>query len=58
MSATFSIPRTSRLTFNSLFLTWIFWVAGAAAITATLGGGLNCSYVRFSPMALRITKVR
>ncbi|KAN0100114.1 hypothetical protein V8E55_000098 [Tylopilus felleus] len=25
-----------------LLLTWIFWTAGAASITATLGGGLNC----------------
>ncbi|TFY80228.1 hypothetical protein EWM64_g3781 [Hericium alpestre] len=24
-------------------LTWIFWTAGAASITAALGGGLNCS---------------
>ena len=23
-------------------LTWIFWTAGAASITAVLGGGLNC----------------
>ena len=29
----------------SLFFTWIFWVAGAAAMTQTLGGGLNCAYV-------------
>lgn len=26
-----------------LFITWVFWTAGAAAITSTLGGGLNCS---------------
>ncbi|EIW63824.1 uncharacterized protein TRAVEDRAFT_157574 [Trametes versicolor FP-101664 SS1] len=26
-----------------LFLTWVLWTAGAAAITAALGGGLNCS---------------
>jgi len=26
-----------------LFFTWIFWTAGAAAITSSLGGGLNCS---------------
>ncbi|KAI0673934.1 hypothetical protein C8Q78DRAFT_661244 [Trametes maxima] len=25
-----------------LIITWIFWTAGAAAITAALGGGLNC----------------
>jgi hypothetical protein len=25
-----------------LLVTWIFWTAGAASITATLGGGLNC----------------
>lgn len=28
-----------------LLLTWIFWTAGAASITAALGGGHNCSYV-------------
>ncbi|KAF8131523.1 hypothetical protein EV363DRAFT_1164973 [Boletus edulis] len=27
---------------NVLLLTWIFWTAGAASITAALGGGLNC----------------
>ncbi|KAG9313856.1 hypothetical protein JVU11DRAFT_4623 [Chiua virens] len=26
-----------------LLVTWIFWTSGAAAITAALGGGLNCS---------------
>ncbi|KAI0803299.1 hypothetical protein BC629DRAFT_118256 [Irpex lacteus] len=25
-----------------MFLTWVFWLAGAAAITDTLNGGLNC----------------
>ncbi|KAI0271439.1 hypothetical protein BC834DRAFT_442485 [Gloeopeniophorella convolvens] len=25
-----------------LFLTWVFWLSGAAAITDSLGGGLNC----------------
>ncbi|GJE89632.1 MARVEL domain-containing protein [Phanerochaete sordida] len=25
-----------------MFLTWVFWLSGAAAITASLGGGLNC----------------
>jgi len=25
-----------------LFFTWLWWTAGAAAITSTLGGGLNC----------------
>ncbi|KAH0837826.1 hypothetical protein J3R83DRAFT_6034 [Lanmaoa asiatica] len=25
-----------------LLITWIFWTAGAASITAVLGGGLNC----------------
>ncbi|ETW86428.1 hypothetical protein HETIRDRAFT_121197 [Heterobasidion irregulare TC 32-1] len=25
------------------FFTWVFWTAGAASITAALGGGLNCS---------------
>ncbi|EGN93733.1 hypothetical protein SERLA73DRAFT_189489 [Serpula lacrymans var. lacrymans S7.3] len=26
-----------------LSITWIFWTAGAASITAALGGGLNCT---------------
>ncbi|CAL1694894.1 unnamed protein product [Somion occarium] len=26
-----------------LFITWVFWTAGAAAITAGLNGGLDCS---------------
>lgn len=26
-----------------MFLTWLFWLAGAAAITSALGGGLNCN---------------
>lgn len=26
-----------------LFLTWVFWTAGAASITSALGGGLNCN---------------
>jgi len=26
-----------------LFLTWIFWTAGVASITTSLGGGINCS---------------
>lgn len=26
-------------------ITWVLWTAGAAAITASLGGGINCSYV-------------
>ncbi|KZS92134.1 hypothetical protein SISNIDRAFT_455890 [Sistotremastrum niveocremeum HHB9708] len=30
-----------------LALTWIFWTAGAAAITQALGGGLNCSKIDF-----------
>lgn len=30
-----------------LILTWIFWTAGAASITATLGGGLNCNQTIF-----------
>ena len=29
---------------HSLGLTWIFWTAGAASITAALGGGYNCRY--------------
>ena len=32
----------------SMFLTWVFWLAGAAAITDTLGGGLNCGCVVFA----------
>ncbi|KAG6330162.1 hypothetical protein ID866_8926 [Astraeus odoratus] len=31
-----------------LVLTWIFWTAGAASITSTLGGGLNCSDTVFA----------
>ncbi|KZV85400.1 hypothetical protein EXIGLDRAFT_234889 [Exidia glandulosa HHB12029] len=31
-----------------LFLTWIFWTAGAAAITQAIGGGNNCSDIRFN----------
>ena len=31
--------------FCSLFLSWVFWLSGAAAITESLGGGLNCKYV-------------
>ena len=27
-------------------ITWILWTAGAAAITASLGGGINCSTVQ------------
>jgi len=30
-----------------LILTWIFWTAGAAAITAGLGGGHNCSTIKY-----------
>jgi len=30
-----------------LGLTWIFWTAGAAAITAAIGGGYNCSRIDF-----------
>ncbi|OCH92988.1 hypothetical protein OBBRIDRAFT_818029 [Obba rivulosa] len=26
-----------------LFITWVFWLAGAAAITDSLGGSLHCS---------------
>jgi len=26
-----------------LFITWVFWLSGAAAITQTLGGRLDCS---------------
>lgn len=26
-----------------LFLSWVFWLSGAAAITQSLGGGLNCN---------------
>jgi hypothetical protein len=26
-----------------LFITWVFWLSGAAAITESLGGGLDCS---------------
>ncbi|KAI0931228.1 hypothetical protein AcW1_001316 [Taiwanofungus camphoratus] len=27
-----------------LFITWVFWLAGAASITSSLGGRLNCSH--------------
>ncbi|KAI9513084.1 hypothetical protein F5148DRAFT_466259 [Russula earlei] len=27
-----------------LFLSWLFWLSGAAAITESLGGGLNCNF--------------
>ncbi|KAI0275445.1 hypothetical protein BC834DRAFT_921408 [Gloeopeniophorella convolvens] len=30
-----------------LGLTWIFWTAGAASITAALGGGLKCGHTDF-----------
>ncbi|KAH9923207.1 uncharacterized protein BXZ73DRAFT_51106 [Epithele typhae] len=44
----FHSPTGSALTSvlsHAVFLTfaWIFWTAGAASITAALGGGLNCS---------------
>jgi len=26
-----------------LFITWVFWLAGAGAFTSAVGGGLNCS---------------
>ncbi|KAH9043655.1 hypothetical protein EDB85DRAFT_706203 [Lactarius pseudohatsudake] len=28
-----------------LFVSWMFWLSGAAAITQSLGGGLDCEYV-------------
>jgi hypothetical protein len=31
-----------------LFVTWVFWLAGAAAVTASLGGGNNCSNINFN----------
>jgi len=31
-----------------LFLTWVFWLAGAAAITDSLDGGLDCGTFNFS----------
>ncbi|KAG1730703.1 uncharacterized protein EDB91DRAFT_1252564 [Suillus paluster] len=43
----FSLPDTVMASVAShiffLFITWVFWTAGAASITATLGGGLNCT---------------
>ncbi|EKM61639.1 uncharacterized protein PHACADRAFT_248361 [Phanerochaete carnosa HHB-10118-sp] len=27
-----------------MFITWVFWLSGAAAITASLNGGLNCGH--------------
>ena len=35
---------------DSMFMTWVFWLSGAAAITQALGGGLNCGYV--TPLSL------
>ncbi len=35
-------------TSRSLFLSWVFWLSGAAAITESLGGGLDCQYVASS----------
>jgi hypothetical protein len=35
----------SILISGSIFLSWVFWLSGAAAITESLGGGLNCEYV-------------
>ncbi|KAF8555104.1 hypothetical protein OG21DRAFT_1508037 [Imleria badia] len=46
MSLFFTIPDSVLSSVGShvcfLLLTWIFWTAGAASITAALGGGLNC----------------
>lgn len=28
---------------DSLFITWVIWIAGASALTQTTGGGMNCS---------------
>ncbi|KAF6753208.1 hypothetical protein DFP72DRAFT_1010763 [Ephemerocybe angulata] len=33
--------------FIFLFITFVFWIAAAAAITETLGGGLSCSHQNF-----------
>jgi len=30
-----------------LFITWILWTAGAASITAAIGGGYDCSNIEF-----------
>jgi len=30
-----------------LFLSWVFWLSGAAAITQSLSGGFNCSHHHF-----------
>lgn len=32
---------------HSLAITWVLWLAAAAAITQTLGGSLNCSHETF-----------
>lgn len=37
-------------------MTWVFWTAGAAAITAAYSGGLDCSYVIFLVFYRDITK--
>ncbi|KAF9513013.1 hypothetical protein BS47DRAFT_1010540 [Hydnum rufescens UP504] len=31
-----------------LFVTWVFWLAGAASVTASLDGGHNCSSLSFN----------
>ncbi|KAI0319940.1 hypothetical protein OF83DRAFT_1107489 [Amylostereum chailletii] len=43
-SASTGSPLTSVASHFVVFLlTWLFWTAGAASLTAGLGGGLNCS---------------
>ncbi|KAL5495103.1 hypothetical protein ACEPAI_565 [Sanghuangporus weigelae] len=31
-----------------LFITWVFWLAGAASITAAIDGGYNCGSLTFN----------
>jgi len=47
-ASTGSIATSIISHFGFLMLTWIFWTAGAASITAALGGGINCSSIKFS----------
>ncbi|RDB24337.1 hypothetical protein Hypma_008463 [Hypsizygus marmoreus] len=42
-SATGSVLTSVASHLIFLTITWILWLAAAAAITATLGGGLNCA---------------
>ena len=40
---------------SSLFVSWVFWLSGAAAITQSLNGGLNCGYVTSTDVSPLLT---